>query len=338
MNKAPQTTLRVALLVDRVECSEIRVLLEKQGIEIALEGEFELPLPTTLHGVDVLLLLIGDHMDRHQLLDVLQQSPRPVLINRGGIGKSESWQRRLMAKLRVLAVRGVTNDIVRTRHVRPEFRMPADRSKACKSESSWLVVLGASIGGPKAVACFLQALPDKLPVTFLLAQHISEAFQGLLVEQLDRCSAWPVAMLDEGQSIEPGQVWMVPARNRIEMNAGGTIRRIDRAWESTQRPDINAVLRNAAEAFGAQCGAIMFSGLGKDGTQGCASIARRGGFVWAQSSESCVISNLPEAARRSCKVELSGTPEQLAQALVGRCKPEQTAPGHTWSIENERSC
>ena len=324
MNEAPQATLRVALLADRVERNEIRVLLENQGIEVVLDGDFGLSLPTVWNEADVLLLGLQDQLDRERIEDVLRQSPVPVLINRGGIGNSDIWQRRLVGKLRVLAVRGVPNAIIRARRHQPQFRVVQD-NKSAESETPWLVVLGASIGGPKAVARFLQALPSKLPVTFLLAQHISASFQGLLVEQLDRCSAWPVAMLGEGQNIEPGQVWMVPARNRIEMNAGGTIRRSDRAWESTQRPDINAVLRSTAETFGAQCGAIMFSGLGKDGTQGCASISRCGGFVWAQSSESCVISNMPEAARRSCKVELSGTPEQLAHALTGRCKPERTS-------------
>lgn len=108
------------------------------------------------------------------------------------------------------------------------------------------------------------------------------------------------------------------------MDAGGRISRCDKAWESTQRPDINAVLNDAAETFGARCGAIIFSGLGKDGIRGCEPVSRYGGFVWAQSSESCVISNLPEATRRSCKVELSGNPEQLAQALVARCQLEST--------------
>ena len=45
---------------------------------------------------------------------------------------------------------------------------------------------------------------------FLLAQHISESFQDLLVEQLDRCSQWPVALLGETQLVERGQVWLVP--------------------------------------------------------------------------------------------------------------------------------
>ena len=324
MDEAPQATLRVALLADRYERNEIRVLLETQGIEVVLEGDSGLSLPAAWNGADVLVLGMRDQLDPNQVRGVLQQSPVPVLINRGGVGNGEIWQRRLVGKLRVLAERGLPNTLIRTRHHQPEFRGVQD-SHAGKRETPWLVVLGASIGGPKAVARFLQALPDKLPVTFLLAQHISESFQGLLAGQLDRCSAWPVAMLGEGQSIEPGQVWMVPARHRIEMNAGGTIRRSDQAWESTQRPDINAVLCGAADTFGAQCGAIMFSGLGNDGTQGCASISKRGGFVWAQSAESCVISNLPEAARRSCKVEFSGTPEQLAHALTGRCRPERTS-------------
>ena len=321
MDNAPRARLRVGLLADGVEREEIRVMLEEQGLEVVIEAAVGLSLPATWHGADVLLFAIGDQLDREQVEAVLQQLPLPVLINRGGIGSADSWRRSLVGKLRVLAERGQSGADICNRCRQPEFGLLEDGA-AGKSGAPWLVVLGASIGGPKAVARFLQALPDKLPVTFLLAQHISESFQDLLVEQLDRCSAWPVAMLGEGQSVEPGRVWMVPARNRIEMNAGGTIRRSDRAWESMQRPDINAVLRGAAETFGAQCGAILFSGLGKDGTQGCASVSRCGGFVWAQSSESCVISNLPEAARRTCKVELSGTPEQLANALTGRCQPE----------------
>ena len=102
----------------------------------------------------------------------------------------------------------------------------------------------------------------------------------------------------------------------------GAIRRSENAWDSTHRPDINEVLHSAAETFGTRCGAIMFSGLGKDGVLGCESISKHGGFVWAQSAESCVISNMPEAARRYCTVELSGTPEELAVALSDRCQPE----------------
>jgi chemosensory pili system protein ChpB (putative protein-glutamate methylesterase) len=324
MDKASQPDLRVALLADGCDRNAFRILLQQRGLEVVADDAVGLPLPSTWSRADVLLLAGPDTLDLDQVQQVLEQSPVPVLINRGGIANSEVWQHRLVSKLRALAVRGARNRASGIQHSQPELRV-VRQSHAGRSGMPWLVVLGASIGGPKAVARFLRALPDKLPVAFLLAQHISEPFQELLVEQLDRCSAWPVAMLGEAQNIKAGQVWMVPAGNRIEMNAEGTIRCSSRTWESAYQPDINMVLRGAAEAFGSQCGAIMFSGLGKDGTQGCASVADGGGFVWAQSSESCVIANLPEAARRSCKVELSGTPEQLARALVSRCTPERTS-------------
>ena len=109
------------------------------------------------------------------------------------------------------------------------------------------------------------------------------------------------------------------------MDASGRIRRCGTAWESVHRPDINAVLTDVAETFGVHCGAILFSGLGKDGASGCEAISKHGGFVRTQSSASCVISNLPEAARRSCQVELSGNPEELAHALVTRCQFEPTS-------------
>jgi chemotaxis response regulator CheB len=67
----------------------------------------------------------------------------------------------------------------------------------------------------------------------------------------------------------------------------------------------------------------VFSGLGKDGSRGCQAITRNGGFVWVQSSESCVIPNMPDAVRRCCEVELSGSPEELARALATRCQAAQ---------------
>jgi chemosensory pili system protein ChpB (putative protein-glutamate methylesterase) len=207
---------------------------------------------------------------------------------------------------------------------RPDLRVVRHETGG-RVEAPRMIVLGASIGGPKAVARFLQALPENLPVAFLLAQHMSEDYQDLLVEQLDRCSGWPVALLGDDQTVEAGQVWLIPAESKIVMDAKGRVRRCGKAWESAHHPDINAVLSDVAETFGTRCGAILFSGLGKDGTRGCETVSRHGGFVWAQSSESCVISNLPEAARRSCKVELSGNPEELAQALVTCCQTESTS-------------
>ena len=324
MGEIPRAALRVALLAKDCERGEFRALLEDEGMEVVVDGRFDLPLPDHWNGAEVLLVDMDAQPERHQVESVLQQSPVPVLLNAGGIGSSAIWYRRLVGKLQTLANRSVPKARVSMPCSRPELQLVQGQLDA-GPETPWLVVLGASIGGPKAVTRFLQALPVALPVTFLLAQHISETFQDLLAEQLDRCSRWPVALAGEYQTIEPGQVWLVPSECRIEVDEKGVIRRSPHAWQSTQRPDIDAILHAVARVFNGRCGVILFSGLGKDGTNGCESVSKHGGFVWAQSPESCVIPHMPDAARRCCNVELSGSPEQLAQALATRCQLASTS-------------
>lgn len=322
MDENPQATLRVALMARDCERGEFRALLEDEGMEVVVDSGLEMPLPGDWQGAEVLLVDMDDYPERSQVESILQQSPVPVLLNAGGVGSSVIWHRRLVGKLQTLANREVPGVSMRAPRTRPDLQLVQGYHES-EPEAHWVIVLGASIGGPKAVARFLQAVPTDLPVTFLLGQHISAPLQALLTEQLDRCSRWPVALLGDSQALEPGQVWLVPSDCHIELDNKGVARRSGESWTTAQRPDIDTLLELTAGVFGKQCGVILFSGLGKDGTRGCESVSRNGGFVWVQSAESCVIANMPDAARRHCKVELSGTPEELAQALARRCQPVQ---------------
>jgi chemosensory pili system protein ChpB (putative protein-glutamate methylesterase) len=322
MPEPTQPSLRVALLAGGMERAALRSLLREEGMDVVVDRLPEQSLPDDWRDADVLLVEVGDRPERERIEGLLRQSPVPVLINSGGVGSGTTWNRRLVAKLRELAARAMSGAAEPAVAARFEDRSVSGMPAAA-SGNPWLVVLGASIGGPKAVTRFLQALPPDLPVAFLLAQHISEAFQDLLVEQLNRCSDWPVTLLGATQSVEPGQVWVVPVEHRILVDDSGLIRRSDQAWQTAQRPAIDAIVETVAGIFGRRCGVIVFSGLGKDGTRGCNAVARHGGFVWAQSSESSVARNMPDAARRNCQVELSGSPEQLAGALAERCRPRQ---------------
>lgn len=325
MDDMHQDMLRVAVLADEHERSGFRSVLEGEGLEVVLDGALELPLPATWNGAEVLLVAMDDEkIDRNRVQGVLQQSPVPVLLNHGGIGVNEIWSRRLVNKLYTLAHRALPHAWVDgMRDNRPELRVVRDESASSDSSGPWLVVLGGSIGGPRALARFLEALPKQLPVVLLVAQHISEAYQDLLAEQLDRCGSWPVALMGDEQTLEAGQVWIVPAESAVELDEQGRLVRADRAWDSLCQPDIDALLEQVAGVWGKQCGVILFSGLGEDGSRGCSTVAGAGGFVWTQSADSCTISNLPDAAGRSCRVEFSGTPEELAEQLALRCQMTQ---------------
>ena len=324
MDETPQDVLRVAVLAGEQERSGFRTLLEDEGLEVVLDGVLELPLPDSWNGAEVLLVGMDDAPDdRKRVRGVLQQSPVPVLVNHGGIGEGDIWSRRLVGKLQTLANRAFPHaEIDTARAARPELRVVD--GAAPDASQPWIVVLGGSIGGPRALARFLAALPEGLPLVLLIAQHISESFQDLLAEQLDRCSGWPVALIGDAHTLEAGQAWMVPAERAVELDERSGVKRAEHAWDSVHQPDIDTLLERVAGTWRQRCGVILFSGLGEDGSRGCTAMSRSGGFVWTQSAESCTISNLPEAIGRRCQVEFSGTPEELAAQLSLRCQMPRT--------------
>ena len=87
-------------------------------------------------------------------------------------------------------------------------------------------------------------------------------------------------------------------------------------WSKAHSPCIDDVAADVADQFGRRCGLVLFTGMGADGADGAVAVDQAGGFVWAQDEESCVISSLPDAARRRGVVEFSGSPRQLAHRLV----------------------
>jgi chemotaxis response regulator CheB len=177
-------------------------------------------------------------------------------------------------------------------------------------------VLGASIGGPQAVKQFLARLPKDLPVCFILAQHIGVGFVNLLAEQLSRVTNLKVTAPEDGMVLEKAHLVVAPVDKRINFSERGVISMEDIKQRSIYSPSIDDVMTVVAKHYGADANAIIFSGMGNDGTAGCHLIAQKGGMVWAQEPKSCVISSMADSVRYADIVSLSATPEELADNLV----------------------
>ncbi len=177
-------------------------------------------------------------------------------------------------------------------------------------------VLGASIGGPQAVKQFLARLPKDLPVCFILAQHIGVGFVNLLAEQLSRITSLKVTAPEDGMVLEKGHLVVAPVDKRINFSERGIISLQTIKQRSIYSPSIDDVMTVVAKHYGVDANAIIFSGMGNDGTAGCHLIAQKGGMVWAQEPKSCVISSMADSVRYADIVSLSATPEELADNLV----------------------
>lgn len=190
----------------------------------------------------------------------------------------------------------------------------AERGPAAQSgpiERVW--VLGASIGGPDAVREFLGALQSPLPVVFLLAQHMGADFYELMVQQLGRATTLRVRAVGEGETVAHGDVVVVPLDRRLLLDASGVAHLAPLEEQSPYSPSIDLVMRDVADRFGANAGAIVFSGMAHDAIDGSSYLASKGGTVWAQDPNTCVISSMVDGAIDAGVVSFTGAPMDLAR-------------------------
>jgi hypothetical protein len=194
----------------------------------------------------------------------------------------------------------------------------AVRVEATPGEIRRVIVLGASIGGPDALRSFLGGIPEGFPALFVLVQHLESGFFERLAQQLQKASKLPVRVPDAGSRAVAGEVLVVPARQRVQIERNGQVALVDHAATPKYTPCIDDVMRDIADRFGNQATAIIFSGMAGDAIEGAVYLTTQGGEVWAQDPASCVVSSMVDGARARGVVEFVGSPRELADHCVSR--------------------
>ncbi len=179
-------------------------------------------------------------------------------------------------------------------------------------------VLGASIGGPDAVRTFLSALPADLPAVFLLVQHLESGYFERLAQQLQKASALPVRIASAELPAKKGEVLVISAAEHVVLETDGTVVASPHETPPRYTPSIDTVLQDVADRFGRHATAIIFSGMAGDAVEGAAYLTTKGGEVWAQDPQSCVVSSMVDGAHARGVVEFTGSPRELAQRCVAR--------------------
>jgi two-component system chemotaxis response regulator CheB len=187
----------------------------------------------------------------------------------------------------------------------PESREAAPAVSTTAAQAPYdILVLGASTGGPRALAAILSRLPDGFPAGIVIAQHMPPGFTATLAERLDRHSPLTVREAEDGARIEPGVALLgVGGRQiRVERDAAGLRVHIpEEADRFLHRPSVDHLFQSAAEAAGRRVVGVVLTGMGDDGAQGLAAIREAGGRTLAESEETAVIYGMPRAARASAE-------------------------------------
>jgi two-component system chemotaxis response regulator CheB len=185
--------------------------------------------------------------------------------------------------------------------IRAEPATSARRAPASTSRID-LVAIGASTGGPNALAELFCAWPGDFPVPIVVVQHMPPMFTQMLAERLTKNSQIPTVEATSGMELEPGKAWIAPGDyHLLVVRDGGRVRTrvIQEPHENGCRPAVDPLLRSVARVYGAGSLALILTGMGQDGLRGCESIRTAGGQILAQDETSSVVWGMPGHVARA---------------------------------------
>jgi len=160
-----------------------------------------------------------------------------------------------------------------------------------------LVVIGISTGGPKALAQVVPEIPGAFPVPIVIVQHMPPLFTATMASHLDARSELKVIEATDGLVLSAGQVVIAPGGRQMALESTSGDRLMTRITDASPikgcKPSVDYCLSSLDAQWAGRTLAVIMTGMGDDGLDGCRELARLGGSVWAQSEASCTVYGMP---------------------------------------------
>jgi two-component system chemotaxis response regulator CheB len=225
----------------------------------------------------------------------------------------------LIPKIKALCGRAVT--IAATPSVSPVGRALTQTKLSIRTRTRGveIVAIGASTGGPNALADLVPGLPPDFPVPVLVVQHMPPVFTKLLADRLASKSALPVVEGKAGDELRPGKIWIAPGNYHmgVEKIAGSARIRLNQdPPENSCRPAVDVLFRAVTEVYGAATLGVVLTGMGQDGLRGCEHIREAGGRVLVQDEASSVVWGMPGFVARAGLADKKLPLQQIAGEIV----------------------
>ena len=178
-----------------------------------------------------------------------------------------------------------------------------------------IVVIGASAGGPEALAEIVQRLPPAFPASIFVVVHFPAAVSSVLPRLLGRAGPLPAIHPEDGDPILPGHIYVARPDCHLAIQ-DRRVRVTGGPRENGHRPAIDPLFRSAAHAAGPRVIGLVLSGNLDDGTAGLLTIKQRGGITVVQSPETAQYPGMPRSAIAHVPVDHVVPLEAVADLLV----------------------
>lgn len=159
-----------------------------------------------------------------------------------------------------------------------------------------ILAIGASTGGPAAVAEILKNISPLSGIAAVLIQHIAADFAPSLANWLAGQTRWPVHTAHEGSELRPGHLLVAATNDHLILKANGKLSYTANPHDYPYRPSVDVFFQSLAIHAPQPGVAVLLTGMGSDGAAGLGLLRASGWHTIAQNEATCVVYGMPRAA------------------------------------------
>jgi two-component system chemotaxis response regulator CheB len=170
-----------------------------------------------------------------------------------------------------------------------------------------IIVIGASVGGPRTLRTILSDIPQNFPAPVLVVQHLNHLFMRQFATSLKNICKAKVKIGMNNEEIKAGTIYISPGDKHMQVIVKDNkpcIRTYEGEPVNFCRPSVDVLFYSTARVYKEKTLGILLTGMGSDGASGLKAIKQEGGRTIAESEETSILYGMPKAAAESGAADL----------------------------------
>lgn len=159
-----------------------------------------------------------------------------------------------------------------------------------------LVAIGASAGGPAALATLLAGLPADFAAAVVVVQHVDALFAPGMAQWLGQQCRLPVRLACAGDAPVAGTVLLAGTNDHLLLRNAERLGYSEEPKELAYRPSVDVFFDSVCRHWQGSALGVLLTGMGRDGARGLKAMRDKGYYTIAQDKASSAVFGMPKAA------------------------------------------
>jgi two-component system, chemotaxis family, response regulator WspF len=167
---------------------------------------------------------------------------------------------------------------------------------ASRLDADMLIAIGASAGGPAALATILRLLPAEFDVPIVIVQHVGQEFVPGMATWLSEQSGRRVTVAQEGERPAKNHVLVAGATGHLTFKGATRLGYAAEPRDTAYCPSVDVFFHSVERLWLGSAVGVLLTGMGKDGAAGLKALRDKGHYTIAQNEATSAVYGMPKAA------------------------------------------